>query len=53
VLESPLGFRFILQKEYLSEAGIVIKYNETILTSPDAKISNVSKEIHMLQLQWS
>jgi hypothetical protein len=33
--------------------GIVINYNENILTSPDAKISNESKEIHMKKLQWS
>jgi hypothetical protein len=45
-----LGFGFILQKEYPGEAGIVINNNETILTSPDAKISNRSEEIHVKQL---
>jgi hypothetical protein len=32
-LEGPLGFGFILQKEYPSEAGKIINYNKTILTS--------------------
>jgi hypothetical protein len=48
-----LGFRFILQKEYPSEARKVINYNKTLLTSFDAKISNGSKETHMKKLQWS
>jgi hypothetical protein len=36
-----------LQKEYPSEAGKFINNNKTILTSPDAKISNGPEEIHM------
>jgi hypothetical protein len=42
-----LVFRFILQKEHPSEAGKIINNNKTILTSPDAKISNEPEEIHM------
>jgi hypothetical protein len=48
-----LGFFIYPAKEYPSEAGIVINNNETILTSPDAKISNGPKEIHMKKLQRS
>jgi hypothetical protein len=48
-----LGFRFILQKEYPSEAGIIINNNKTILTALDAKINNRPEEIHMKKLQWS
>jgi hypothetical protein len=47
-----MGFRFIL-KEYSSEARIVNNNNKTILTSPDAKISNEPEEIHIKKLQWS
>jgi hypothetical protein len=53
VLEVFLGFRFIFQKEYSSEAGMVINNYETVLTSPDAKISNGPKDIYMKKLQWS
>jgi hypothetical protein len=42
-LQGPLGFTFILQKEYPSEASIVINNYKTILTPTDAKISNVAK----------
>jgi hypothetical protein len=48
-----LGFRFILQKEYPSEAGIFINNNKTILTPLDVKISSGPEEIHMKKLQWS
>jgi hypothetical protein len=42
-----LGFQIYLAKKYTSEAGIVMNNNKTILTSPNAKISNGSEEIHM------
>jgi hypothetical protein len=42
-----LGFWFILQKEYPSEAGKIINNNKTILTSPDAKVGDGSEEVHM------
>jgi hypothetical protein len=48
-----LGFRLILQKEHPSEAGKIINYNKTLLTSPDAKIDNGAEEIHVEEFQWS
>jgi hypothetical protein len=42
-----LGFQFYPAKEHPSEAGKVVNNYKTILTSPDAKISNMPKEIHM------
>jgi hypothetical protein len=48
-----LGFRFVLQKEHPSEAGKIINYYKTILTSPDAEIGNGAKEIHVEEFQWS
>jgi hypothetical protein len=42
-----LGFCLILQKEYPSEARKIINNDKTILTSPDAKISNRPEEIHL------
>src|SRR5688572_10316510 len=50
-LQSPLGFTFVLQKEYQSEACIVINNNKTILTNTDAYISNVDEKIHMYVAQ--
>jgi hypothetical protein len=48
-----LGFGFVLQKEYLSEAGKIINYHKTILTSPDAEIGNGTEEIDVKKFQWS
>jgi hypothetical protein len=48
-----LGFLFYPAKEYPSEAEEIINNNKTILTSPDAKISNRPEEIHMEEFQWS
>jgi hypothetical protein len=48
-----LGFRFVLQKEYPSEAEKVINYHKTILTSPDDEIGNRAEEIHVKEFQWS
>ena len=45
-----MGFRLILLKEYPSEAGKVINNYKTILTSPDAKVDNESKEVHVKKL---
>jgi hypothetical protein len=42
-LESLLGLRFFLQKEYPSEARIVIHNYKTILTLVDAYVSNRAK----------
>jgi hypothetical protein len=39
-LQGLLGLRFFLQKEYPSEARIVIHNNKTILTPADAYISD-------------
>jgi hypothetical protein len=36
-----------MQKEHSSEAGKIINNNKTILTYPNAKISNRPEEIHM------
>jgi hypothetical protein len=41
----------MLQKEHPSEARIDINYNKTLLTSPDAKISNRAEGVHMKKLQ--
>jgi hypothetical protein len=39
-LQGLLGLRFFLQKEYLSEARIIIHNNKTILTLADAYVSD-------------
>jgi hypothetical protein len=47
------GFHLILhlalikEKEYPSETGIIINYNKSILITPDAKVGNRSKEVHV------
>jgi hypothetical protein len=39
-LQGLLGLRFFLQKEYPSEARIIIHNNNTILTPADSYVSN-------------
>ena len=46
-----LHLALIKDKEYPSETGIIINNNQSIFVTPDAKIGNRSKEIHMNQLQ--
>jgi hypothetical protein len=42
-LQSLLGFTFVMQKEYPSEACIVINNDKTILSPSDAYISNCAE----------
>ena len=47
-----LHLALIKDKEHLSETGIIINNNKSIFVTPDAKIGNRSKEVHVDQLQW-
>ena len=51
-LDNSLNFTLVMQKEYPSEARIIINNNKTIFVTTNAYVSHRPKEIHMKKFKW-